>query len=375
MQVVSAMHITKEEVMRKGITLIILSVFAAAVMMAGCGSSKSDYAEGYYTEAAAAEEAPAAEYAAEEFYMEDYSTAENSVDAVAETGDVGTEEARSFNENEAENETQSAAANRKLIRNVIMDVETENLDAMMSSINERIDQYGGYAEYAEVNAGYANITARIPSTNLDAFVNNVAEMSNVTSQTESAEDITLQYVDTKSRVESLKIEQDRLNELLAEADSVDTIIALESRLSEVRYELQSYESQLRTYDNLVDFSTVRIYISEVKTYTAPVEASRWEQMTSGFVESLYGVGEGFLDFVVGFIIALPFIIVWAVIITLIVLIIKTIIKISKRNHAKKLEQRQKRIAEQQQTVQVQQQAAQVQQPTGGQDDAAGNENK
>lgn len=332
--------------MRKGIVMSVLAGLMVTVVLAGCGSSKSSSDTGYYTEEAAAAEEPMYDYATDAAYATEEYAADSNEAASTETG----------------GEAISVADNRKLIRNVDMSVETEDLNEMLKSVNDRISEYGGYAEYSTIDTGYANIKARIPSTKLDAFVNNVAALSNVTSKTESAEDITLQYVDTKSRVESLQIEQERLNELLAEADNIETVIALENRLSEVRYELQSYESQLRTYDNLVDFSTVQIYINEVRAYTPTVEASRWEKMTSGFADSLYGVGEGFLDFMVGLVIALPFLIVWAIIIFAIVMIIRAIIKGSKKKQQKRLEQMQQRqYMAQQQAAQAQQQAAQIQQ--------------
>ncbi len=324
--------------MRKGIVLSVLSGLLAAAMLAGCGSSKSSDTSSYF-EGVAPESAYDYAAASEGMY-----TNEAVAEEYQETADTG-----------AASEPVSVADSRKLIRNVQMSVETENLTEMLSNVNSRIKEYGGYAEYSTLDSGYASIKARIPSSKLDAFVNNVEKLSNVTYKSESAEDITLQYVDTKSRVESLKIEQNRLNELLAEADSVETIIALESRLSEVRYELQSYESQLRTYDNLVDYSTVQIDISEVKAYTPQVEATRWERMTRGFVESLYGVAEGFLDFIVGFIIALPFLIVWAIVIFIIVLIIRAIVKSCRKNSAKRLEKRRQQQATQQQQMQAQQQ--------------------
>ena len=73
--------------------------------------------------------------------------------------------------------------------------------------------------------------------------------------------MTLDYVDKTAYKESLQVEYDRVMELLEEAKDLDQILALESKLSQLRYEIDSYESQLRTYDNLIDYSTVHIYIS------------------------------------------------------------------------------------------------------------------
>ena len=68
--------------------------------------------------------------------------------------------------------------------------------------------------------------------------------------------MTLQYVDLESHKKALTTEQDRLIELMEQAETVEDIITIEGRLSEVRYQLESMESQLRTYDNKIDYSTV-----------------------------------------------------------------------------------------------------------------------
>lgn len=105
-----------------------------------------------------------------------------------------------------------------------------------------------------------------------------------------------------------------LLELLEQAETIDDIITIESRLSDVRYQIESMESQLRTFDNQVSYSTVYLYIDEVKTYTQTEEQTRLQRMAGGFVNSLKGIGNGFLDFCVSFVIALPYLVVWAVII-------------------------------------------------------------
>ena len=53
------------------------------------------------------------------------------------------------------------------------------------------------------------------------------------------------------RREALKAEQKSLMDMLEHADTVEAIITIQSRLTDVRYELESYESQLRVYDNRI----------------------------------------------------------------------------------------------------------------------------
>ena len=108
------------------------------------------------------------------------------------------------------------------------------------------------------------MTVRIPAQQLDAFLSSVSEVSNVISRNDSVSDVTLQYVDMESHKKALTAEQDRLLELLEQAESVEDIITIESRLSDVRYQIESMESQLRTLQNQVSYSTVYLDIQEVE---------------------------------------------------------------------------------------------------------------
>ena len=211
----------------------------------------------------------------------------------------------------------------------------------MGSISNQIASFGGYVEYMNVDNGsyyssrsrrYANITARIPAKQLDAFLNQVSEVANITNKTESVRDITLSYVDMESHKNMLIAERDNLMKLLEQAETIEEMITVEDRLTEIRYQIDTMESQLRTYDNQVDYSTVTISVSEVISYTpAPtVEKTTWQRIAEGFLESLSDVGNGIKEFFIGFIIAIPYLIIWAIIITVIVLIIKNILKASKK---------------------------------------------
>lgn len=66
---------------------------------------------------------------------------------------------------------------------------------------------------------------------------------------------------------ALETEQERLLALLEKAENVEDIITIENRLSDVRYELENYESQIRLLDNQIDYSTVYVDISEVSRVT------------------------------------------------------------------------------------------------------------
>ena len=115
---------------------------------------------------------------------------------------------------------------------------------------------------------------------------------------------------------------------------MEDIIAIEERLSQIRYEIESMESQLRTYDNLVDFSTVSLNIREVEVLTPTREETAWEKMSKGFAASMNSLGKGLKNTFIWFVINLPYLIFWAVIIALIICIVRAARKRRKKKAEK-----------------------------------------
>ncbi len=190
--------------------------------------------------------------------------------------------------------------NQKLIRTMYLETETEDLDALMAQLSAKVSALGGYLENKSVHNGstYANrryrnasMVIRVPVDKMDAFVSQVADASNVVEQTEESEDITLTYVATQSRITALETEQTRLLELLAGAENMTDLLQIEQRLTDVRTELEQVTSQLRLYDNKIDYGTIHLAITEVQEYTPVEEETLWQRMASGLKESWKALGE------------------------------------------------------------------------------------
>lgn len=225
-----------------------------------------------------------------------------------------------------------AMSMEKIIRKIYMELETQEFDDLIETIDSEIARLGGYVESSNISGKRYNseafrrgsIVARIPKDQLDEFVDIVDENSNVVDKSENTENVTLQYFDVESHKKSLEIEQDRLFELLEKSDTMEEIITLESRLSTIRYEIGSYETQLRTYDNQVDYSTVSMDIEEVERMSPAVEekVTVFGRIKAGFSDTVYNLGEGLKNFFVWFVVNLPYLMIWAVIITVITIVIR-----------------------------------------------------
>ena len=334
------------------------SVFLAlaSASLTGCGAAsassyKSETAAAYDTSAGMpaslyksstsfSSDAEAETYAAagnHEAAPEDFSTDSGSAELSQETvlsqevSNPGTDPARTSDE------TSPAPVERKLIRNVSMNLETREFDALTKSISDAVTFFGGYIEQADVSGNslywsgerssrYSNITARIPENKLDAFLTEVSGQGNVTYKNESVQDVTLQYTDITSRKKTLQMEQERLWELLEKAESVDAVIALEARLSEVRYQLESIESQLRTLDNQIVYSTVYLSIQEVQVLTSTDPDTIPVRIQKGLSRTFNTLKISSVDFLVWFISSLPILAVFAVLVFIAVIILKKPLK-------------------------------------------------
>ena len=301
---------------RKFLNILLVSLLIAA-LLAGCGSKASDSIGNYREEFAP--ETMAQNY--------DYNGVYDDVltDSSVSTG--STENPQSY---------------QKKIRKMELDVETEALDELLANVESRVNELGGYVEQKEVYRGsvyadrvyrHASLTLRVPAEKADSFVAKVGEVSNITSTVEDVEDVTLQYVATESRITALTTEETRLLELLAQAENMEDLLLIESRLTDVRTELEEYTSQLRLFDNLVNYATISLYVSEVKEYTPVEEKTFWQRIGSGFVENLKDLGNGLENFIVFLITGMPYFILIAVIVTAIVLVVKTAIKRKKQKKA------------------------------------------
>jgi len=221
----------------------------------------------------------------------------------------------------AQNAETALTQGRKLILSWSLAAEALDFDDLLSHIQTTVNEMGGYVELSSINGkSYgvdnlrsAELTIRVPVEQLDAFVKDIEAEGNVTHKEEKRDDVTLKYTDVESHKTALKTEYDRLLEILESADTVTDIMSIEARLSEVRYQLDYYESQLRTYDNLIEYGTVTLSLYEVKQETPVEERSIGTVIREGFINSLSNIGLGIQNVFVNLIIFIPYIISLAII--------------------------------------------------------------
>ena len=241
-------------------------------------------------------------YASAAAFEQEQGTSED----VADTGE-------GMKENEGEVKAQNTS--QKLIRYLDYTIETKEFDTFVQELGELVSTAKGYVEQSEVSQDeaqsyaqgkrYASYTLRIPADGLEAFKQELQEKGTITRQSERVEDVTLNYVDVESHITALKTEQDSLLKMLEQADTIETILAIQNQLTQVRYQLESYESQKRTYDNDINYSTVYVYVQEVERESQNTDTYGGEllEKLSG---NFHGILTGLRSFSLWFLGAMPY---------------------------------------------------------------------
>lgn len=249
-----------------------------------------------------------------------------------------------------DNESKSS---RKLIRTKSVTVETKNLDKSLEKVNTAIDTFGAYVEHSTLDSpSYVSeyddkrtytMTIRVPEDKLDAFMNQLDSTGTVTSATESTEDVTLQYTDIEAHKKALQTEYDRVMELIGKAETMDQILALESKLSDLRYQIDSYESQLKVMDNQITYSTVSLTLKEVE-YEKDADTSYGTRIVNAFKDGIHDVKSGLADFSVWLVLVFPSLVVLGIVIAILVAIGRAIWKKTAVARAKRKAERAKVLA-------------------------------
>lgn len=227
---------------------------------------------------------------------------------------------------------------RKLIQTAWMELESRDYAQALAALEQMVTDCGGYIESrseqggslysSRYNARYASITARIPADKLEAAMGMAGELCNVVSRSTDVADVTESYADTEARLKTLRLQEERLLEILSKATELSDVLELESRLSDVRYQIESYEATLRSYDSRVSYSTLHITLQEVVEYSiinSPPQ-TLGQRLSDGFKDSMRMVKNSAENALVWLVTYLPLVLLWAVILAVVIWLVLRLVR-------------------------------------------------
>lgn len=232
----------------------------------------------------------------------------------------------------------------KVIRTVNQEYETLDFTRTTDHVRETVETHDAFVEYSYESSYTASggtsrqyrmvdYTLRVPTERLNAFLRDLEGMEAYkTSEQIGTEDVTQFYRDTEARVAVLSNKEDRLNELLDQAETIEEIIQIEDSLSETIAERESLQSQLDYYDDLIDYTVVRLTITERPRIANErgEGVSFFRRIQQAFADSLYAFYYILQNIAVFLVYALPFIVVIGLVIWLIWFIRRRLTKRNKK---------------------------------------------
>ena len=156
----------------------------------------------------------------------------------------------------------------------------------------RYDQQGG-APAGDGTALRGWVTVRVPADDLTAFVADVSELGTVVYQSESTDDVTQEHIDLTARLENLRAQEARLRELVAAANNVEEMLAVEQELWRIRGEIESLDAQVQYLERQAALATVTVELTEEQPVVRPGGRS-WGSWTPSPTASKAPPGVAFL---------------------------------------------------------------------------------
>jgi len=193
--------------------------------------------------------------------------------------------------------------NKKIIKDGRLGLQVDNLESAKQKIDSLVKSAGGY--YANENlknsdnqSGY-ELVIRIPVVNFERFVGSAEKGSSKILYKEiQARDVTEEFVDLNTRINSKRNSLARYNEIMKKANSVKDIIEIEESIRVLQEEIESTQGRLRYLNDCVDFSTLNMTLSTQKDFTfKPVKRdSFWEKLKESIADGWYGLVDFILEF-------------------------------------------------------------------------------
>ena len=261
-----------------------ISVFALAVLFAACQSQRGENGSfGIYTADCEAIE--------DELEIEDVSVSRKAAPMMRNSMAGG----------QLEGAVEQDVTQRKLIKNGSMTLVVDNLEQTRNDVVGLIEKHGGYVsneQYSnwEHSSSY-NLTVRIPCDKFDGFVAEVeAGKGKIESKSMYINDVTAEYIDLETRLNTKRSYLERYKQLLKSAKSVQEIVSIEDKIRSLEEEIDSTVGRLKYLTNQVEYSTLHLNIRHDDINFDPHHPDHGQGFWLRFSQSLSSGLRGLVDF-------------------------------------------------------------------------------
>jgi hypothetical protein len=213
----------------------------------------------------------------------------------------------------------AAPIEQRIVKTGEITLEVEQVGEALGRVRALAVELGGYVGGSQAGTldDRASLTIRIPAAAFDEAIARLHEMdAEVVAEATREQDVTGQVVDLEARIDNLRASETSYRELVARAERVEDILAVQSRLDEVRGQIEQLTAQLEAIEGQASLSTLTItLVPKAAPIVEQTEAWNPGAQLDRALASLVGIGQGLLDGAIWFaVVWLPILLVLAAIV-------------------------------------------------------------
>ncbi len=209
-------------------------------------------------------------------------------------------------------------AERKIIKTGELTLQVPSVGAAVGELRAIALSLDGYVSDSRTGGEHdpATVTLRVPAERFDEALSRLHGMKGeVRVEATKDEDVTSSIVDLDARIRNLQASEEQYRVLVSRAQKIDDILAVQSRLDEVRGQIEQLSAQLKQLNGLASLSTITVTLLPAST---PVEdaAEGWDPGATlgNAVAALVSAGQALADLGIWLlIVGLPLLVVLAVV--------------------------------------------------------------
>ncbi|MBN8673629.1 MAG: DUF4349 domain-containing protein [Chitinophagales bacterium] len=197
---------------------------------------------------------------------------------------------------------------KKIIKTASINLEIKEYTKYNTSLREKVKSFGGYiAQEEQSQSDYKienTVTVKVP---VDQFDNAVTLLtSNVEKLNEkkiSSQDVTAEFVDTKSRLEAKRQVRERHIGLLKQAKNMEEILNVQSEINSIQEDMEAAAGRIQYLGHSASYSTINLTYFEVLNSSAKTDDN--PSFGTKFINAFKTGGSGVMDLLVGLVTIWP----------------------------------------------------------------------
>lgn len=196
-------------------------------------------------------------------------------------------------------------ADRKIIRNAELDLESEAPDEAQTRITAIAEQLGGFVVESQQSSSdvrssrrdIVSMTIRVPSAKFGETLEAIRNASGrVVVESVKGQDVTQEFIDIEARLKAQQALEAQFTEIMKRANTVEDALEVQRQLAVVRGEIEKIEGRKRFLENQSSLSTIKLRIR-----TPAVISAGGPGFFTRLTDSINTGLDSALDFVLGMI--------------------------------------------------------------------------